>query len=295
MRVGVGLPAAIPDGTGSLVIEWARRADAGPFSALAVIDAVAFQNHEPLTALAAAAGATSRIRLMTTVAVAPLRNAVLLAKQAASIDSLSGGRLTLGLGVGDRPKDYASTRSEFRDRGRRFDEQLDLMHRVWSGASLGKAEGVVGPLPVQPGGPEILLGGYSRAAVARLARWGSGYIGGAAGAERVRETYRIASDVWRSAGRAGRPRFVAAGYFGLSPKLLDAAIRHLRRYYEFLGARAERVIASVSTSIEAVQTRIAEAEAAGVDEYVLWPTIPHIDELETLAELLTSRRSSTRE
>src|SRR4030095_7889394 len=102
MNIGVGLPTTTPGADGGLVVEWAQRADAGPFSSLAVLDRVAYESLEPFTALAAAAGVTAGVRLATMIAVAPLRSAALLAKEAASLHVLSRGRLTLGLAIGAR-------------------------------------------------------------------------------------------------------------------------------------------------------------------------------------------------
>src|SRR6476469_1553472 len=100
MKIGIGLPSTISGTPGSHVLNWARTADEKGFSSLGVIDRVVYGNYEPLIALAAAAGATRTIRLMTTILIAPLRNPVGFAKQAASLDALSNGRLTLGLAVG---------------------------------------------------------------------------------------------------------------------------------------------------------------------------------------------------
>src|SRR5215210_5639736 len=116
MDIGIGLPATIPGRRGSLILEWAKQADSGPFSSLGILDRLVYPNYEPLITLAAAAAVTERVRLMTTVLIAPLRGAGVLAKQAATIDALSGGRLTLGLGVGAREDDFRFAPASFHDR-----------------------------------------------------------------------------------------------------------------------------------------------------------------------------------
>ena len=80
MKVGIGLPANIPGASRETILEWARRADEGPFSSLGIIDRVAYPNWEPLIALAGAAALTKKIRLMTSVVIGPVRDAVLQAK-----------------------------------------------------------------------------------------------------------------------------------------------------------------------------------------------------------------------
>jgi alkanesulfonate monooxygenase SsuD/methylene tetrahydromethanopterin reductase-like flavin-dependent oxidoreductase (luciferase family) len=148
MEIGIGLRGT----RGSLVLDWARRADSGPFSSLGIIDRLVYSNYETLVTLATAAAVTERGRLMSTVLIAPLRGAGVLAKQAASVDALSGGRLTLGLSVGSREDDFTAAPASFHDRGRRFEEQLDFMKRVWSGEAAGDGVGPIGPPPARPGG-----------------------------------------------------------------------------------------------------------------------------------------------
>src|SRR2546427_8849371 len=138
MDIGIGLPNPVPGTPGRALVEWARRAEERGFSGLATIDRIAYPSYESLITLAAAAAVTERIGLVTNVLLGPTRNPVLLAKEAASVDQLSGGRLTLGLAVGGRPDDYAAAEQDFRTRGRRFDRELELMHRVWKGEAVGE-------------------------------------------------------------------------------------------------------------------------------------------------------------
>jgi alkanesulfonate monooxygenase SsuD/methylene tetrahydromethanopterin reductase-like flavin-dependent oxidoreductase (luciferase family) len=286
MLIGIGLPASIPGAKDSFVLEWATRADASAFSSLGTIDRLVYSNLEPMTTLAVVAGVTSRIRLMTTVLIAPLRNAGLLAKQAATLDALSGGRLTLGLGVGGREDDYRAAPAEFHNRGRRFEEQLTTMQRVWSGEPLSDDVGPIGPEPASPGGPEVLIGGYSPTAIARVGRWGNGIIlGGSGDPDLARQLYTAASQCWQAAGRSGVPRFVACMYYGLGPDAHERAGAYIRAYYAFMGQRADFMANAIPTTPAAVKTAISSFSDVGVDELVFWPCIPDVDQVNRLAEL----------
>src|SRR6185295_12486890 len=176
MRIAIGLPSRIPAASGDLMLEWATRAEKGPFSSVVVTDRVVSQALEPLAVLAQAAGATRRIRLMTSVVIGPTRETTLLARQAATIDLLSGGRLTLGIGIGVRENDYLATSYDFHRRGRRVEEQLPILRRLWAGEPLSEAVGAIGPAAVRPTGPELLIGGYVPAIAERIAKWGDGYM-----------------------------------------------------------------------------------------------------------------------
>src|ERR671936_719267 len=161
MVVGIGLPNTIPGMDGRLVVEWARRADEGPFSTLGVLDRLAYDAIDPFAALAAAAGVTQRIGLATMIAIGPLRNTALLVRQAASVDALSGKRLTLGLAVGARLEDYEAAGVDHCGRGPRLSEQLAA---ICDGDGLG----VRGDLP-------LFVGGTVGPAFARMARYADGY------------------------------------------------------------------------------------------------------------------------
>ena len=286
MRISIGLPATIPGTHGDLMLEWARKADAGPFSSLGILDRLVYTNYEPLIALAGAAAVTTRVRLMTTVLLAPLRSAALLAKQAATIDAISNGRLTLGLGVGGREDDFQAAGVDFHRRGKLFETQLETMSAIWSGARLSESVGAIGPKPAQADGPEILIGGYTPAAIRRLARWGSGYMSGGGAPEQAKMNYTAALDVWTQAGRPGKPRFVGASYFGLGENAAERGAVYLRDYYSFTGPAAERIAGRFPSTVEAVQATITAFADAGVDELMLWPTIAEVDQVDRLAELV---------
>lgn len=132
MHIALGLPSRVASASGELMLEWVTRADRGPFSSVVVTDRVVSQALEPFSVLAMAAGATRRIRLMTSVVIGPTRETTLLARQTATIDVLSGGRLTLGIGIGVRESDYVATGYDFHRRGRRVEEQLPILRRLWA-------------------------------------------------------------------------------------------------------------------------------------------------------------------
>jgi alkanesulfonate monooxygenase SsuD/methylene tetrahydromethanopterin reductase-like flavin-dependent oxidoreductase (luciferase family) len=287
MKIGIGLPATIPGASPALILDWARKADAGPFSSLGTVDRVVYTNYEPLITLATAAAVTRRIGLMTTILLAPLRNAGILAKQAASLDALSGGRLTLGMAVGRREDDYRAAPASYHDRGRRFDEQLQTMKRIWSGEPLADDTGPLGPAPARKGGPEVLLGGYSPAVLRRLARWGDGFIsGGGANPTRVAEFFRPAEEAWKAEGRSGRPRLVGAFYFGLGPNAAERSAPYLRSYYGFMGPAVENMVKALPTTPDAIRSIIAGYAAVGVDELIAWPCIADLDQVERLADVV---------
>src|SRR5215212_34063 len=189
---------------------------------------------------------------MTTVLLAPLRGAGVLAKQAATVDALSGGRLSLGLGVGGREDDFNAAPASFHDRARRFEEQLELMKRFWSGQPVSGEVGPIGPPPARPGGPELLIGGYTPVSIRRVGRWGDGFItGGVRDSEQVHQFFDLAEESWRDEGREGRPRLVACFYYALGPNATRGG-DYIRHYYNFLGPAADDMARSIPSSPEAV-------------------------------------------
>jgi alkanesulfonate monooxygenase SsuD/methylene tetrahydromethanopterin reductase-like flavin-dependent oxidoreductase (luciferase family) len=277
VNVGVGLPNTPPGSSGELLLEWARRADKGPFSSLAVLDRVAYDSYEPLATLAAAAALTRRVRLATMIAIGPLRNTALLAKEAATVDRFSAGRLTLGLAVGARLEDYEAAGVEHRDRGRRFARQLAELREHWE-------DGRIGPAPAQGSGPELLVGGSVGSAFERMARYADGYAHGGGPPRAFARAAASANAAWRDLGRPGRPKLWGQAYFALGDE--EAGNDYLRDYYSFTGPFAEKIVAANLTSPRAIRDLIRGYEEEGCDELVLLPTVSKLEQLERLAEVL---------
>ncbi|HEX4100879.1 MAG: LLM class flavin-dependent oxidoreductase [Pseudonocardiaceae bacterium] len=285
MDLGVGLPSTIPAATGVDILAWAREADTLGFASLGTLDRIVYSNHETIPTMAAAAAVTSRARLTTAILITPYRgNGALLAKQLATVDSLSGGRLTVGVAVGGRADDYQATGTDFEGRGKVFDAQLAEFDEVWSGEVRGTA-GAIGPAPAQAGGPPLLIGGTSKAAVRRTVEHGAGWIAGGGGPETFAQGAERIRRAWSDAGRQGEPRFAALAYYALGPDASVLAESYLHDYYAFLGSYASNVAASALTSRAAINDDIARFADAGCHELLLFPCSPDLTQLQLLADL----------
>jgi alkanesulfonate monooxygenase SsuD/methylene tetrahydromethanopterin reductase-like flavin-dependent oxidoreductase (luciferase family) len=278
MEVGIGLPNAVRGVDRAGIVDWSRRAEAAGFSSLGTIDRIAYSNYESLIALAAAAAVTERIGLITDILIAPLRaNTALFAKQAATIDALSGGRLTLGLAVGGRPDDYDVSGVDFHERGRRFERQLEEMTSIWDG------NGGVGPAPPRGSRPGLLIGGQGEAAFRRAAKYADGWTMGGGGPEVFAGELKKLNAAWSDVGREGKPRTAALFYFALGDNAEQLASDSLGHYYSFLGDIAQQIVASAAKDAATLKQYIAAFEAAGADEVICFPTSTDPEQVDRLA------------
>ena len=286
MRIALGLPSRVASASGEMMLEWISRAEAGPFSSVVVTDRVVSQALEPLSVLAMAAGATKRIGLMTSVVIGPTRETTLLARQAATIDTLSGGRLTLGVGIGVRKNDYLASGTDFHRRGRRSEKQYELLRKLWSGEALSPETGVIGPPAVRQSGPELLIGGYVPAIVQRIAKWGDGYMAPGGGEpEAMLNTWQNILQAWKDQGRLGQPRWVGASYFALGPEAKEHAAEYINHNYGYNPELAAKRLRTLPASDEAVVNAIKRQADMGVDEFILRPCAEDLDQVDRLAEI----------
>jgi alkanesulfonate monooxygenase SsuD/methylene tetrahydromethanopterin reductase-like flavin-dependent oxidoreductase (luciferase family) len=286
MQIGMTLPSMIAGLDRSAVLGWCRGIDDGPWSTLAVGERIAYPNIELFTTLAAAASITERVRLMATVVVAPAHPAIEVAKMAATIDVISGGRLDLGVGVGGRDEDYRALERPFGRRHQRLDDQVEVMRRVWAGEVPGPDLHPVGPAPVQAGGPPLYSGALGPKAVARSAHWARGIAGFLLDplGEDVAGGFRRIEQAWHDAGRTEPPRHVTSFWYALGPDGPAHLHTYARGYLGIFGDDLASAMADTCTvhSVEALRDAIERVAEAGCDELLLVPTTSdpaHLDEV----------------
>lgn len=285
------LPTMLPHGRDEFV-SWCRRVDEGPWSSLAVPERVTFTSHSLTVQLAGAAALTERVRLWTTLIVLPAHNEVQVAKDAASLDQLSGGRLTLGVGVGGREQDYLAIGGDFSRRWQRMDEQVARMRRIWAQEPPFEGSDPVGPPPLQPGGPPFVAGVVGPKAVSRAARWAAGVndpssITSVDASALTAQRQRVV-DAWSDAGRSEPPHFSSNLWFALGPDAADQLAGYVYRYLRifdegFARRSAER---AAMHSPGALRDAVDAARRAGCDEFFLVPTTADPAELDRARDAL---------
>jgi alkanesulfonate monooxygenase SsuD/methylene tetrahydromethanopterin reductase-like flavin-dependent oxidoreductase (luciferase family) len=214
------------------------------------------------------------VRLATMIAIGPVRGAAELVKQAATLQLLASGRLTLGLAVGARADDYAAAGVPTAGRGRRLSEQLVALRGGWE----------TSPVIPQAPPPEILVGGGSGPAFLRAARYADGYAHGGGPPRAFARAAAAARAAWGELGRPGEPRLWGQGYYCLGDAERGAA--YLRDYYAFTGPFAETIAAALLDTPGAVRDFVRGYAEEGCDELVLLPTVSDPDELDRLAEVV---------
>ncbi|MCD9622962.1 LLM class flavin-dependent oxidoreductase [Rhabdothermincola salaria] len=291
MDLSMTLPTMLPHGRQE-VLDWCRSVDEGPWASLAVPERITYTSHSWTVQLAAAAALTARVRLWTTIVVLPAHDAVETAKHLASVDRLSEGRLTVGVGVGGREHDYRAIGAPFERRWSRMDEQVARMRSIWAGEPPFDGADPVGPPPVQPGGPPLVAGVMGPKALARAARWASGVDDGSTVFGVDRETVGAAFEriraAWRDAGRSDAPHISASLWYALG----DGAADRLQSYcYDYMRIFDEGLARSMAEAMtchtpEALRAAVDTCADLGCDELFLVPTTVDVTELDRTREAL---------
>lgn len=287
------MPVMEPDLDAPTLKAWARVIDGGPFSSLCWGERICFDNPEALTLLGALAAWTDRVRLVTTVVVPQLHDPVMLAKQLATGDVLSGGRLTVGIGVGGRHEDYHAVGAEPATQTMRgMSERVAVMKRIWSGDKVTESVVPVGPPPAQSGGPELLIGTMGPKTVRSAAAWADGLAGTTLDldVDKQNELFNVARSAWAEAGKR-EPHLATSFWFALG-EVDDARAqmhRHLRRYMNWIPGEYVDAMAPTTgwagTEEELLEV-LAEFADIGTDEIHLIPTSSNIDQLRRVADVV---------
>ncbi|MBK5288913.1 MAG: LLM class flavin-dependent oxidoreductase, partial [Acidimicrobiia bacterium] len=241
--------------------------------------------------LAFAAAATRRVRIVSTIVVLPSHNAVRVAKQAATIDVLSEGRLTLGVGVGGRDQDYAAVGALTDHRFARLDEQVSHLRQAWNGEVVVDGVPPIGPAPVQAGGPPILTAAMGPKSLARSAQWADGLSGFdlAPDVDAVRRTFAAVQAAWSDAGRRDRPWLATSTWFALGSDAPERLHGYACSYLSTFGDAAANAMAGLCrlNDAGALRDAVAELSETDADELILVPTTDDVSELDRLTAALS--------
>jgi alkanesulfonate monooxygenase SsuD/methylene tetrahydromethanopterin reductase-like flavin-dependent oxidoreductase (luciferase family) len=275
------------------LLAWCRAADDGPFSSLSCGERITGPTVEMATSLAAAAAVTERVRIVPSLYVLPMHSAVKAAKEIATLDVISGGRVTVTVGVGGRPGDYQAVGAPFAKRHQRMDDQVAEMRRIWSGAPPAQGLDPVGPRPVQQGGPPIHAGVFGPKATRRAAAWADGvYLWSGNGvASEIERLLRLVDLAWEEAGRDEPPRRVAGFWYSLAPDAPQKLRDYVYRYLAVLGDGFAKPMSEGAdrSHADAISESLDAMEALGCDECFLVPATAELAEVERAAELLSRR------
>src|ERR1700722_3889146 len=282
MKIGIGIPNQVRNMRPEVVPAWARLAEESGFASLTTVGRPAYPGLSAPVPLAAAAAVTSRVELISGVLLAATWPGPLLAKELAGIDGVSGGRLTVGIGVGQRPDDFIAEGYGSKGRGARMDRDLETYRDIWRGEPVGG-----GPNPAVPSGTRqvpLLFGGFAPAVMDRMARWGEGYVAGSVPAPMAAPALDAARDAWRRAGREGAPRLVALVYFALADG--DKGRENVYDYYSGTPEFAGVATGALCDSPAKVKETISSFADIGVDEISFNSGTDDVDEIKRLADIV---------
>jgi alkanesulfonate monooxygenase SsuD/methylene tetrahydromethanopterin reductase-like flavin-dependent oxidoreductase (luciferase family) len=293
MEIGLALPQMALGYDPGTTVAWARGADEGPFASISAGERVTFSNPEMVASLAAAAAVTSRVRIFANLWVLPAHSMAMVAQQVNTLDQLSGGRLTVAVGVGAREDDYRALGSSFAGRHARLDDQVHELRRLLAGEPPFPGAEPVGPPATRPGGPELLSGAMGPKAMRRAAAWADGISAFSLSGDRteIARTNELADRCWSGVGRPA-PRKVSGTFFALGVDDPWTTLRDFAaRYLGFLGTDLSHALADGlhAASADDVRRILDGAEEAGCDEFVMVPATTDLHALDELTELLGNR------
>ena len=294
MKIGICLPYMKAGLTRDDYRDWFRLVEEGPYHSVSCGERVHGPTYDMRVVLAAAAMATERVELTPSLYVLPMHNATRVAKEVATLDILSDGRVKqIVVGYGGREQDYEAVGATFKGRYGRMDRQVAEMRAVWAGEEMIPGCGPIGPTPVQPNGPRILAGAIGPKSIARCAQWADGLYAwsGNGEATELSNTFSIMDRAWEDAGRSQVPYRMGGFWYTLADDGQQKLYDYVYEYLAIAGPEIAKMMAEYvhRSSPDAVLEALDNAEAAGCEELFMVPATAELTELERLTELLASR------
>ena len=290
MKIGICMPYMTRDYDRERILTWARLIDQGPFASLSCGERMTGHTFEMNTILTAAAAVTERVRIISSLHVLPMRSAVLTAKEAATLDVISNGRVAVTVGVGGRENDYRALSAPFTNRHQRLDEQVAEMKKVWRGEPLWDGADEAGPRSPQGANIPLYAGAMGPKAIARAVKWADGIYGCSMPGDREghQQIFDMAKEAWRAAGRPGKPYLMGSFWYSLAPDAESELKSYVHNYMKYMGPDIANFMRDAMTrhNPDAIREAIENVRAAGADELLLVPATAHYDEVEKLAELV---------
>jgi alkanesulfonate monooxygenase SsuD/methylene tetrahydromethanopterin reductase-like flavin-dependent oxidoreductase (luciferase family) len=270
-------------------VRWCEAVEESALSTIALGDRIAYHSQDPLISLAVAAGVTRRVRLATSVVALPVRDTGIVAKEVASLDVLSGGRFSFGIGISSRPDDFAALGKPWPGRLRRFEGQVADLRRIWQGAPLADGAPPIGPPPLTSGGPALIYGALTEPALRRAGRIADGIMTWSfvPDAEAQRTSIGIVREEWARHARPGRPAISAAMYFALGPNAETKLRAYLAAYYDYSESARPQIERVPTHGEKIIESAIRSYAEAGVEELLFAAPDDSVEQVERLSELVS--------
>ena len=288
MKIGMTLPVMEPGLTRQDLEAWTKQIDSGPWSHIALGERVLFSNPEFISTLSAVAAWTTRVEIIATISVLTMHDPVLSAKQFATIDMLSEGRFTLGVGVGGREEDYQAIGADWSQRRwGLLAEKVKIMQSIWS----QELHPELGPELFSDNGPQILAGAVGPKAMCMAADFADGLAGFSFNAdiEEIKDSFQRVITAFTASNRT--TRLVTSFWFGLEETARQDIQIHLKRYLGWMGADLASELsktAGLAGTERDLKEFLLEIKAAGATDVLLVPTSKDINQLIAAEKIVAS-------
>lgn len=294
MKIGICLPYMKEGLSRADLLAWFHRVDNGNYHSISCGERVHGPTLDMRVILSAAAAITTKVEITPTLYVLPMHSATRVAKEIASLDVLSGGRVKqIAVGYGGREKDYEAVGASFKGRYGRMDRQVEQMRKVWAQQEIVPDGGPIGPAPLNKRGPKILAGAIGPTSIERCAQWADGlYAWSGNGVQGEWENaFNQFETAWDRANRAATPYRMGGFWYTLAP---DGQQKLYDYVYNYLAIAGDEIATAMAQSVtRSTPDKIAEAldnaQRAGCEELFLVPATAELCEIDLLDEIIAKR------